>query len=129
MNHILSLAEIMIILAILAGFWRLVKGPSVFDRILAFDLIAVSSVGLMVILSIEWHTTLFLELILLFSLLGFVGTVALTYYLGKKPNQEKTNDHQPAHRHPPAQRRLLHPPGRHRPDSSPGHLLPLPRHR
>lgn len=83
MNIVFNIAETMIVLAILIGFIRLVRGPSVFDRILSFDLIATSTVCLMILLSIKWRTVHFLELILVFSLLGFVGTVAFAYYLGK----------------------------------------------
>ena len=70
-------------LAVLAGFWRLVRGPSVADRLLAFDIMSVSMAGLMAALSLRWHTALYLELILVFSMLGFMSTVALVHYLEK----------------------------------------------
>lgn len=68
-------------LALLLGLVRLVKGPTVLDRILAFDLIATSIVGMIALLSVLWRTPLYLELILIFSLLGFVGTVAFVFHL------------------------------------------------
>lgn len=67
--------------ATLLGLVRLARGPTVLDRILAFDLIATSVVGLIVLVSVQWRTALYLELILLFSLLGFVGTVAFVFHL------------------------------------------------
>lgn len=67
--------------ATLLGLVRLARGPTVLDRILAFDLIATSVVGLIVLLSVQWRTALYLELILLFSLLGFVGTVAFVFHM------------------------------------------------
>ena len=75
-------------------------GPTILDRILAFDMVAISAVALMGILSIRWHSDLFLELILIFSLLGFFGTVALVFYLQKtypaypadEPEQEEEHD-------------------------------------
>ncbi len=70
-------------LAVLLGLWRLVKGPTVLDRILAFDLIATSIVGMIALLSVEWRTALYLELVLIFSLLGFTGTVAFVFHLHK----------------------------------------------
>jgi len=36
-----------------------------------------------VLLSIQWETVLYLELILIFSLLGFLTTVAFVIYLNK----------------------------------------------
>jgi multisubunit Na+/H+ antiporter MnhF subunit len=74
-------------LTLLAGLWRIIAGPSVADRILGFDMITVSVAGLMGVLSMLWRTTLFLELILVFTMLGFMGTVALVAYL-QRPDQE-----------------------------------------
>ncbi len=71
----------LLVIAVLAALYRMVKGPSVLDRILSFDLVAICGVAFMAILSIRWKTTYFLELILVFSLLGFFGTVAFVFYL------------------------------------------------
>lgn len=74
-------------LAMVAGLWRIIAGPSVADRILGFDIITVSVAGLMSVLSMLWRTTFFLELILIFTMLGFMGTVALVAYL-QRPDKE-----------------------------------------
>lgn len=74
-------------LAMIAGLWRIIAGPSVADRILGFDMITVAVAGLMGVLSMVWKTTLFLELILVFTMLGFMGTVALVAYL-QRPDKE-----------------------------------------
>jgi multisubunit Na+/H+ antiporter MnhF subunit len=77
----LSLAFGLLTVSILLGLVRLARGPTVIDRVLAFDLIATCAVGMIVLLSIQWSTALFLELILIFSLLGFLTTVAFVFYL------------------------------------------------
>ncbi|MBE0545392.1 MAG: K+/H+ antiporter subunit F [Verrucomicrobia bacterium] len=77
-------------LAILLGLFRLARGPTVLDRILAFDLIATSAVGMVVLLSVLWRTAVYLELILIFSLLGFVSTVAFVFYLHRTREQRRT---------------------------------------
>ncbi len=69
--------------AILIGIIRLWRGPSVLDRIMGFDLVTTSSVGIIILLSILWKVPVFLELILIFSLLGFFGTVAFVFYLSR----------------------------------------------
>jgi multicomponent Na+:H+ antiporter subunit F len=73
----LSISEIMLALAILVGVYRLFKGPTVVDRIIAFDLIVLTVVAFTALLSIFERTAHFVELILIISLLGFFGTVAL----------------------------------------------------
>jgi len=67
--------------AILLGFYRVARGPSILDRVMAFDLITTCAVGIIALLSIQWHTSLYLELILVFSLLGFLTTIAFVFYL------------------------------------------------
>jgi len=79
----LNLGFVMLALAILLGAVRLVRGPSIMDRVLAFDLITTCAVGMIVLLSIRWRTVLYLELILVFSLLGFLTTVAFVFYLNR----------------------------------------------
>ena len=88
MATILQLAFAILTLAILCGLVRLARGPTVIDRIMAFDLITTSAVGMIVLLSIQWKSALSLELILIFSLLGFFGTVAFVYYLNRTQDLE-----------------------------------------
>jgi len=66
---------------------RLLLGPRIVDRIIAFDLISASMVGIIVLLSIRWETPFFIEIMLIFSLLGFFGTVAFVYYLYSNPDR------------------------------------------
>jgi multisubunit Na+/H+ antiporter MnhF subunit len=70
-------------LTLLAALVRIARGPTVIDRMLAFDLVAVTVVGTIALLTVLWGTPVFLELILVYSLLGFLGTVALALYLNK----------------------------------------------
>lgn len=71
----------LVLIATALGLWRMFIGPSVVDRILAFDFVVVCSLALMVLLSIRWSTALYVELILIVAMLGFFGTVALMRYL------------------------------------------------
>lgn len=87
-------------LAIVLGLFRLGRGPTLLDRILAFDLIATSAVGMVVLLSVLWRTPVYLELILIFSLLGFVSTVAFVFYLHRSRDARS----KPEARNPPAKR-------------------------
>lgn len=80
MNTVLSIAYFALFLAIVLGFVRLKAGPSLLDRILAFDLIVTGVVGLIVLLSVQWDTPLYLEAILVVSLMGFFTTVVFVFY-------------------------------------------------
>lgn len=83
MTIALTIAFGVLMVAVLLGLYRLARGPGVLNRVLAFDLITTCVVGMIVLLSIQWTTALYLELILIFSLLGFLTTVAFVFYLHK----------------------------------------------
>ncbi len=85
MSHFLTLstafAALILAFCVFLCLIRLRRGPTIMDRILAFDTICVAIVGLMALVSVHWHTALYLDLILVFTLLGFFSTVAFALYL------------------------------------------------
>ncbi len=67
--------------AMLLCGWRLLRGPTLPDRVLALDTLYVNVVAFVVLLGIRQGTGLYFEAALLIALLGFVSTVALGRYL------------------------------------------------
>ncbi|HEU0199709.1 MAG TPA: K+/H+ antiporter subunit F [Burkholderiaceae bacterium] len=70
-----------LVLALLFAAYRLLRGPSVPDRILALDTLYINVVALLFLIGIFFRTALFFEAALVIALLGFVGTVSLSKYL------------------------------------------------
>ena len=68
-------------LAMLLAAWRLLRGPSLPDRILALDTLYIDSLALLVLVGVYRDTPLYFEAALVISMLGFVGTVVLSKYL------------------------------------------------
>jgi len=68
-------------ISMLLGFYRMAHGPTVVDRILAFDAIVLCAVGLTALQSRWWQSELYIELVLIISSLGFFGTVAFVFFL------------------------------------------------
>ena len=68
-------------LAMMLCGWRLLRGPTLTDRVLALDTLYVNVVAFVVLLGIRQGTGLYFEAALLIALLGFVSTVALGRYL------------------------------------------------
>ena len=68
-------------LSMLLATWRLLRGPTGPDRILALDTLYVNSMALLILLGIRFDTTLHFEAALVIAMLGFVGTIALSKYL------------------------------------------------
>lgn len=83
----------LLLVAMLLGFYRLGRGPSVADRILAFDAVVLCAVGLTAVLSRLWASALYLELILIVSSLGFFATVAFVFVLQRMlPDREERTE-------------------------------------
>ncbi len=84
MNHLLTLTlaacSLLLTFSIFVCLLRLRRGPTIMDRILAFDTICVLLVGFMTVVSVRWDTALYLDLILVFTLLGFFSTVAFSLW-------------------------------------------------
>jgi multicomponent K+:H+ antiporter subunit F len=68
-------------LAMLFSLWRLLRGPTLPDRILALDTLYVNAMALLVLVGIRFGTALYFEAALVIAMLGFVGTVALSKFL------------------------------------------------
>ena len=79
----LDLATGAVALAMLLCGWRLLAGPSLPDRVLALDTLAINAVALVVLLGLRWQTGLLFEAALIIAMLGFVSTVALARYLSR----------------------------------------------
>jgi len=78
---IIPLAMLSVSVAIALNLWRLIKGPSLPDRILALDTMYINAIALLVLFGVYQATMLYFEAALLIAVMGFVGTVALSKYL------------------------------------------------
>jgi multicomponent Na+:H+ antiporter subunit F len=67
--------------ALLVAVIRLVKGPSLPDRIVAMDLVGVLVVSLIVVLAASTQVRATLDAAIVIALIGFVGTVAYATYV------------------------------------------------
>jgi multicomponent Na+:H+ antiporter subunit F len=67
--------------ALLVAFIRLVKGPTLPDRIVAMDLFGVLVVGLIVVLAGRTGVHATLDAAIVIALVGFLGTVAYATYV------------------------------------------------
>ena len=76
----ITIAYTMIGIAWLLTLWRLLRGPSLPDRIMALDTLYINTVALLVLIGIRRGSALYFEAALLIALIGFIGTVALCKY-------------------------------------------------
>ena len=78
---IINLAMLIVTVSAVLVAYRVLRGPSWGDRIMAFDFLSVNLVVLFVLFGSKTGLLAMLDAALLLSLLGFLGTVALARYL------------------------------------------------
>lgn len=73
--------------ALLLALWRLVKGPTLSDRVVALDFISTCLIGMIVVDAIITGASYFLSVAIVAALVGFVGSVAFAMYIQKGAGQ------------------------------------------
>ncbi len=68
-------------LALALNLWRLFRGPSPIDRILAVDTMTINVIALIVLFGIMEGSDAYFEAALLLAMVGFIGTVAFCKFL------------------------------------------------
>jgi multicomponent Na+:H+ antiporter subunit F len=74
--------------ALVLAFVRLAQGPTLPDRVVALDLIATLSVGIISVYSIETGQRVLMEAAIVLALISFLGTVAFARYLERRARVE-----------------------------------------
>jgi multicomponent K+:H+ antiporter subunit F len=67
--------------SMLLSLWRLLRGPSVPDRILALDTLYVNTIAALILFGMYLRSSIYFEAALVIAMLGFVGTVMLSKYV------------------------------------------------
>ena len=70
--------------SMLLVFVRLAKGPTIEDRIVAFDLLTAIGIGFLSVYAIKTESVKILDVGIILALLAFLGTVAFAYYLERR---------------------------------------------
>lgn len=74
----------------LAAFclYRVIRGPSIADRMVGIDIFGILVVGICAILAIQTERSFILDIGIAWIILSFIGTLTLAKYLsGKKLNE------------------------------------------
>jgi multicomponent K+:H+ antiporter subunit F len=75
------IAVALIAIAVLLNLYRLFRGPTAPDRILALDTMVINVIAFIILFGIMESSTTYFEAALLLAMVGFVGTVAYTKFL------------------------------------------------
>lgn len=71
-------------IAIVFSFIRLFRGPSLPDRVVALDLMAMLGIGIIANYAIATNQPVMLDVATVVALISFLGTVAFAYYVERR---------------------------------------------
>lgn len=82
----ISIYIALVLLILISGpiMYRLVIGPSIADRVTAFDVLTSVVIGMLAVFAISTGNHLYIDVILIMSLVVFLGAIAFAYYLKKR---------------------------------------------
>jgi multicomponent Na+:H+ antiporter subunit F len=94
MNYsiIIIIALIIVSLSMLAMLIRVIKGPSLADRVVALDAMGIQLMAIIALFSIFLGTTYMIVAILLIGIIAFLGTAVFAKYMDKGKVIENDND-------------------------------------
>jgi multicomponent Na+:H+ antiporter subunit F len=70
--------------ALLLTFVRLMRGPSLPDRVMSLDLSIMCAVGIITVFGIAWEISVLLDVAIILALISFISTVAFAHYIEKR---------------------------------------------
>lgn len=81
------IASLFLIAALALALFRIYKGPTSFDRVVALDLIGGICLCFIIMFAIQFGQNVLLDAAFVIALVSFIGTVAFARYLGKGGNK------------------------------------------
>jgi multicomponent Na+:H+ antiporter subunit F len=79
-KRMFDIATIAVIFAIMLTLYRLIKGPTIYDRVLAGNAIGTKAVVILVLIGFAYGRPHFLDLAVVYTLINFVATIAFLKY-------------------------------------------------
>ncbi len=88
-------AGIAVLITMAMALFRALKGPSVFDRILAINAFGTLTVMLIAVHGFLTGRPEFLDLALVYALINFIGTIAVTKFVTYSNLQQPVDENEP----------------------------------
>ena len=83
MSPVMHMAAALLGGALLLAVGRLLRGPTLPDRVVALDLISTLVVGIICMCALVFDQPVYLRDALVLAVVSFLGTVAFAYYVAK----------------------------------------------
>ena len=83
-----SVALILVTASIVLAFVRVLRGPSLPDRVMALDMIGVMSVSVIVLTAIASDEPVLMDAAIALALISFLGTLAFARFIEQRERDE-----------------------------------------
>jgi multicomponent Na+:H+ antiporter subunit F len=80
---ILTIAAGIMLLAVVLAIIRFIKGPFYTDRIIAFDVMTISSLAIIATVAYFSNRIIYLDIAMVYGILSFLGVLIVARYLEK----------------------------------------------
>lgn len=95
METMVTLGFVMVFIAVGLALWRLAKGPSLPDRVVALDMMTVAIAAFCGLAAIRTGEAAFLDVALVLALVGFLATVALARFAERQVIRREKAENDP----------------------------------
>lgn len=80
-DNLLTVAMIIMLIAIILSLYRFLKGPYAVDRVVAFDVMTISSIALIAGIAHFSSRMIYLDVAMVYGLLSFLGVLVIARYI------------------------------------------------
>jgi multicomponent Na+:H+ antiporter subunit F len=87
----ISTIDVFLYILILLTFFclfRIIRGPSIPDRMVAIDILGILVVGIAALMVVKTGRTFLIDIAITWVILSFIGTITLAKYLSRKKLNE-----------------------------------------
>lgn len=84
LNLLRVVAFPLIVIGVVFAFIRLLRGPSLPDRVIALDILSILGIGMIVIHAISTNQPVFIDVAGVLALVSFLGTIAFAAYVERR---------------------------------------------
>lgn len=86
-----QIAIVLLLIGMILVLWRLAKGPTAADRVIALDLLSVLVIAFLVAFSIFARETSYLDVAIAYACIAFLGTIALARFILRASQKRSKN--------------------------------------
>ncbi len=81
LSYAIFASTAMVVVAMFLTLIRLIRGPSLPDRVLALDTLTINAIGVVILFGMSLASSIYFEAALLMAMMGFVGTAAICKFM------------------------------------------------